>query len=337
MGEQLHRNEGILYSMKGISKAILEDVWGIGTGLGKPQKEMGRKVNWNKTLLLSKATVAIIIGVFWLLFALSEPSYIAATTLDAPITDMHVHIAGLGYGDSGIVINERVKQSYKRYIYLKAFGVSEEDLENHGDTFVLKEISRLVSEAQIIDSAVVLAMDGMVDSNGELDLQSTEIYIPNDFLIRELPKYPNLLLGASVNPLRNDAIARLEKVIAHGAVLIKWIPNIMKIDPSDRRIEPFYRSLVAHGIPLLTHTGAEAAFTTSYNHLGDPKLLEYPLSLGVTIMAAHVATTGEIEGQGQFERILPLFKKYPNLYADISSLTQINKRGYLQKSIGGGH
>ena len=31
--------------------------------------------------------------------------------------------------------------------------------------------------------------------------------------------------------------------------------------------------------------------------------------------------------------MLPLFQRYPNLYADISSLTQINKLGYLRRAL----
>ena len=51
--------------------------------------------------------------------------------------------------------------------------------------------------------------------------------------------------------------------------------------------------------------------------------------MGVTVIAAHIATTGKSEGQRNFDRILPLFDRYTNLYTDISSLTQINKLGYL--------
>ncbi|MCY4645231.1 MAG: amidohydrolase family protein [Bacteriovoracales bacterium] len=290
-----------------------------------------KKRTGNKIFFLFVTITATAIGVFWLLFTFSKPADISVTSLKTPITDMHIHTAGLGHGGSGIIISDRLRQSYKMNFYLKAFRVSEGELKKHGDTFVLKVISELISKAQMVDKAVILALDGVVNSKGELDRKATEVYVPNDFLIKELPKYPNLLLGASINPFRHDAIKRLEKVAAHGAVLIKWIPNIMNIDPSDARIEPFYRALAAHGIPLLTHTGAEASFTSAHNEWGDPKRLELPLSLGVTVIAAHVATTGKIKGREQFERILPLFKKHPNLYADISSLTQINKWGYLKR------
>ena len=86
-------------------------------------------------------------------------------------------------------------------------------------------------------------------------------------------------------------------------------------------------------IPLLTHTGMEKSFSTAKDELADPARLELPLSLGVKVIAAHIATTGKSEGQDNFERILPMFKKHPNLYADISSLTQINKLEFMEKAI----
>ena len=53
----------------------------------------------------------------------------------------------------------------------------------------------------------------------------------------------------------------------------------------------------------------------------------------MTVIAAHIATTGDNEEESNFQRILPLFPFYPNLYADISSLTQINKPGYLVNAL----
>jgi hypothetical protein len=61
--------------------------------------------------------------------------------------------------------------------------------------------------------------------------------------------------------------------------------------------------------------------------------LTLPLRHGVTVIAAHLAATGKSEGQDNFERILKMFAAYPNLYADISSLTQINRLGYLVKAL----
>jgi predicted TIM-barrel fold metal-dependent hydrolase len=173
----------------------------------------------------------------------------------------------------------------------------------------------------------------VVDERGELDRQTTQVYVPNEFVAEQSARHDNLLFGASINPLRHDALERLRWVHEHGALLIKWIPAIMHFDPSDERIESFYRLMVELDIPLLSHAGQERSFPGAQDHYSDPRKLALPLSLGVTVIAAHIATTGEYDGESSFERILPMFAEYPNLYSEISSLTQINKLGYLASAV----
>ena len=107
----------------------------------------------------------------------------------------------------------------------------------------------------------------------------------------------------------------------------------MHFDPADEKLEPFYRKMAELNMPLLSHTGMEKSFPDANDELSDPRRLELALNSGVTVIAAHIATTGKSQGQDNFERILPMFDEYKNLYADISSLTQINKLGYLAKAL----
>ena len=279
--------------------------------------------------------------VCWLLVGIAIAAYLIlsvpkAAPPDVPESgylDMHVHAAGLGYGGSGAYVHPDLVDSWKFPIYLRGFDITEAELRDEGDRALLGRLATKIANSKFVDQAVLLAMDGAVDEQGVLDLERTQLYVPNEYLIRELKGYPNLLFGASVNPLRHDSIERLDYVVENGAVLIKWLPNIMHFNPGDTRIEPFYRRMVEHCIPLLTHTGAEHSFNYADNSLGDPFRLHLPLSLGVTVIAAHIATTGETDGEAHFERLIPMFEDYPNLYADISSLTQINKIGYLRQAL----
>lgn len=243
--------------------------------------------------------------------------------------DLHVHVAGLGAGGSGAFINEEMQEGWRFPMYLRAFGVTRELLEQEGDVILLERLNAHIGESARVAKAVILAMDGVVDKSGALDRDATQIYVPNDYLARALPKFEHLLFGASVNPNRRDAIERLRKAKSEGAVLVKWLPNIMGIDPADEANRAFYEALVELELPLLTHAGRERAFASARDELGDPARLTLPLELGVTVIAAHVATDGDTHGEANFERILPLFQRFPNLYADISSLTQINKLGHL--------
>jgi predicted TIM-barrel fold metal-dependent hydrolase len=179
----------------------------------------------------------------------------------------------------------------------------------------------------------VLALDGPVDSLGNLDSARTELYVPNDFVARETRKYPNLLFGASVNPRRPDALERLRRAKADGAVLLKWLPSIQHFDPADTAFIPFYLALKELGLPLLTHAGKESAFHSAADSLCDPRRLMLPVRLGVKVIVAHAATPGSNRGEANHERLLSMFDGHPDLYADISSLTQINKRFLLKKIV----
>ena len=285
--------------------------------------------------LLKRGTLIGLVGAFalWLLWLIWPADQASIGSQPTSYLDLHVHVAGLGLRGSGCFVSEEMRQNIRFPFFLWAMGTSIEQLETHGDAILIKRLSQRLADSKRVSRAVILAMDGVVDQNGELNRTLTQVYIPNDFVATQTAKYNNLLFGASINPLRHDALTRLDAVHSQGAVLIKWIPAMMHIDPSDKRIIPFYRRLVELQLPLLSHAGQERSFPGARDEFGDPEKLSLPLDLGVTVIVAHLATTGEYEQQASFERLLPMFERYPNLYSEISSLTQINKLGYLVEAL----
>ncbi len=249
------------------------------------------------------------------------------------VVDVHCHCAGIGGGGSGCFVSPHLQGSYKFNIYLKSFGVTREELLKEGDGLTIRRISEHLAKSTNVSTAIVLAIDGAVDDQGRLDTNRTEFYVPNEFVQRETAKFPNLLWGASINPYRPDAIQRLEWAHARGARLVKWIPSVMFIDPADRRIEPFYLRMAELGMPLLSHAGQERSFTHARDELADPVRLELPLSLGVTVIAAHIASTGSNDNERDVDRLARMMAKHPKLYSEISSLTQVNKLGYLREAL----
>ena len=250
-----------------------------------------------------------------------------------PRIDLHVHTAGIGAGGSGCLISRELETSWKFGLYLKAFEATRETLERNGDAWLVEKIAAHVEASTSVDQAVVLALDGAVDEQGRLDPAATEVHVPNEFLAREVARHPNLLFGASVHPRRHDALERLDACAAQGAVLVKWIPSVMHIDPADERLIPFYERLKHHRLPLLTHTGQERSFTHAEDDLCDPERLRLPLRLGVTVIAAHIASTGDTGGERHTDRLARLMAEFPNLHSEISSLTQANKLGYLGEAL----
>jgi hypothetical protein len=247
------------------------------------------------------------------------------------IVDIHCHTAGIGAGGSGCFVSPALRSSWRFPLYLNSFGVTETELQSEGDGIVIRRLSETLAGSHRVSKAVILAMDSVVDDDGEPDTGRTEFFIPNEFVALEVSRYSNLLYGASVNPLRRDALDRLDRAAAEGAVLIKWLPAIQEIDPADKRHIPFYRRLAELDLPLLTHTGEESSFTRTRNELGDPERLRLPLAEGVTVIAAHAASNGRNAGQRNHDRFIRLCAEFPNLYADISAMTQLNRLGHLPR------
>lgn len=252
---------------------------------------------------------------------------------DAPtgILDMHCHVAGIGAGSSGAWVSEGLRNSYKFPLYLKVFETTKEELSAHGDEYLFQIIADRIRESKHVCDAVVLAMDAPYTDAGVMKLELGELYVPNRFVGETAKNFPDLHFGASVHPARPDAIEELKWSKDNGAVLLKWLPNIQNIDPSDERYIPFYKTLVDLDLPLLTHVGAEDSFSQANDALGDPRLLHLPLSLGVRVIAAHVASSGKSEGTENIEHLLEMMPQYCNLVTDISTLTQFNRKKYLPR------
>lgn len=245
------------------------------------------------------------------------------------LLDMHCHTAGIGHCGSGAWVSEDLRNSWKFPLYLRIFETSVEHLEAHGDRHVLDRIAQRLEESVYVDDAVILAMDSPYTAEGELNPSAGELHVSNRWLGETLKDYPHLHFGASVHPARKDALEELRWSKANQAVLVKWLPNIQAIDPSSPAYEDYYKTLVELDLPLLTHVGAEDSFSRADDRLGDPRLLKLPLELGVRVIAAHAASSGKSEDRDNIEHLLEMMPLYPNLVADISTLTQMNRTKYL--------
>lgn len=298
----------------------------------KPTRPVLRWKRWLRRLALAFVAVATLLVVSCAMF-FQGPYRPVEPVPQAKLIDLHCHTAGIGAGGSGCFVSKAMRDSYKFDIYLKAFGVTRAEVEAQGDALILQRISEQISASTNVGAAVILAMDGVVDDAGQLDTNLTEVYVPIEYVARETARYTNLLWGAGINPLRSDALERLDWAATNGAVLVKWIPSIMLIDPADERIIPFYRRMKELGLPLLSHAGRERSFTYAQDALCDPERLKLPLEQGVTVIVAHIASTGENEGEPDMERLARMMATYPNLYSEISSLTQVNKVGYLKSAL----
>ena len=118
---------------------------------------------------------------------------------------MHCHVAGIGAGNSGCYVSERLRKSWKLGFYLRSFGVSRKEVQERGDAIGAERLAQTLGESRHVGRAVILAMDGAVGADGQLDLARTEFYVPNEFVAALAAAHTNLLFGASINPYRSDS------------------------------------------------------------------------------------------------------------------------------------
>jgi len=231
------------------------------------------------------------------------------------VIDCHVHLSATTPG-RGVMSEKLLRSPQFKFLRWK-FG-----LDPAGEAFdsgIERTLVEQINEAVELDAAVVLAFDAVYATDGQRDDRQTHLYISNDAVADLASRNPKVLFGASVHPYRKDAIQELERCIALGAVLVKWLPITQGIDPSDRRCFAFYEALAHHGIPLLSHTGGEAMLP-NVNSCADPALLMPALRRGVTVIAAHCGTPAFNGRQNYFDSWCRLALEHEHLYGDTAAL-----------------
>ena len=240
-------------------------------------------------------------------------------------TDVHVHLAALADGENGCFISPRMMRSLKFRLFAWKLGMDLSRPAAANAAYVerlLKELGR----SKIVSKAVLLAMDGVYDGDGRLDLARTDVLISNRYVLQVARRRPDFFLpGVSINPQRRDAIDELERSAAEGVALVKVLPNTQCFDPADRRYIRFYRELARRKLPLLSHVGYEFSLVGGDQSAGDPQRLRTALEEGVCVIAAHACSNGLFLLEPHFKTLLEFVRRYPRFYFDASALTLPNR------------
>jgi predicted TIM-barrel fold metal-dependent hydrolase len=204
-----------------------------------------------------------------------------------------------------------------------------------------EHILEVINGSRFVHKSVVLALDEAYDDQGRPHPEQTHLYVPNGYLAGLAKDNTRVLFGASVHPFRPDWEDELQKCLAEGCVLCKWIPSSQQIDPSHPRCLPFYRRLRDEQLPLLCHVGPEGAippFDLASQGLNSPRLLRSALEAGVTVIAAHAALPllpPPLESDRYYRELIDLFlegePKGWNLYADLSAINLGPRMSYIDR------
>jgi uncharacterized protein len=261
----------------------------------------------------------------------------------AKVWDCHVHIAGTGDSDSGIVLGREMSswrhpvKYLQRVFYMNGGCVDSRRVD---DSYV-ERMHHLTRNFAPAAKLLLLAFDFLHDDSGRPQPGKSAFFVPDAYAAKIATRHPDQFeWAASIHPYRSDALAALDCAAANGARAIKWLPAAMNIDPASPRCDPFYRQLAKLGLPLLVHCGKENAVKgADTDHFGNPLRLRRLLDHGVRTIVAHCASLGtdvDID-RGEngpvrssfelFGRMMdePRYEKL--LHADISALTQRNRAG----------
>lgn len=233
------------------------------------------------------------------------------------IIDCHVHAVAATPGHGSL--SPRLLRQWNSRLMLWRLGVRGaygEAMEREAEHRLIET----VNQTPEVDAAVVLALDAAHDGNGQIDPENTHLYVTNDYAWELSQRYPKLLFGASIHPFRTDALAELERCVARGAVLLKWLPVVQNFSPADERCLPFYEALAHHRLPLLCHTGGERMLPNVCTDVEDPALLEPALKRGVTVIAAHCGSRDRSSHPDFTPTFIRLAHDYENFFGDTAAL-----------------
>lgn len=226
--------------------------------------------------------------------------------------DMHVHFVGPGLGGSGCWYPRQGRYRWLAPLIAWNLGftlrcILRTDFEQRYARRLLRWV-----RASSLDGIVVLAMDRARRDDGTPIHEADSFSVPNSVVLALAAQHREFLPGISIHPARPDALEELERGLAGGAALLKLIPSCQNIDLASPRYTRFWRRVAEARLPVLVHTGSEAALQEFRPAWGHPCFLEPLLRLGVTVIAAHCG--GEFQSE-----FVAMLARWPNLYGDTSA------------------
>lgn len=267
--------------------------------------------------------------------------------------DYHTHILGMNTELNGTFVNEGQQSPWSgliHYVQFEAYKSSAaiSDVEQ-ADAQFLARLKDLIQHMPHHGKFGIMAFDYFHNEQGQPDPLLTTFHVPNDYVMKIAQENPDFFFPiVSIHPYRKDATTVLQQYADQGVRFVKWLPNAMGIHPASDtmkdKLEAYYEMMHKHDMVLISHTGDEKATEAEeFQNLGNPLFLRKALDMGVKVIMAHVASLGECKEEDV--DICPLGTPYIDvaiqmleepqyqklLFADISALTQDNRKDNLNK------
>ena len=242
--------------------------------------------------------------------------------------DIHTHLL------NPHVSFDRLYDKITLRFFAKSLGVDAKNLMADPYHEYVRSMANSVMQSQNIDKTCIFGVDARLDKKGnELDRDGTVCAMSEDVL-QVARDYPEAFIPfLSVNPLRPDALDRIDEYTEKGCKGAKFLQNYWGVDLNDPSYTPYYEKLAEKKIPLVIHIGSEYSID-SYTEYERVEMLKQPLECGVKVIAAHMGL-GRFQyklrvwrnisrNPAYFDRdyytILEMLEKHENLFADISAI-----------------
>ncbi|MBI1899816.1 MAG: amidohydrolase family protein [Planctomycetia bacterium] len=239
----------------------------------------------------------------------------------APTLDIHIHLMGAGDDRSGCVVSQAVQKGP-----LFKLLVEKLQLRDKAPTLDQAFVQTLAGQLKDsgVDKGVVLAQDAVYDAQGRPDWRKTHVYVPNDYLLKVVAQYSDLMVPCvSINPARADALDELNRCLEKGVRVLKIHPPIQGVDIAERKHRGFFRRCAEKKVLVMVHTGHEHSAPVVDIELARPEKLRPALDEGCTVVACHSGTGREHDRPDmlqEFFRLLRDYEKQGNLWGDTAVL-----------------
>ena len=240
--------------------------------------------------------------------------------------DIHLHLL------SSEVKFDRLFDKLALYFFGKKMGLTAKELiENPYDTYVQNLVDGIRS-SEHITKTVIFGVDARVDERGDELHRDLTVCASNDDVLKVYQENPDIIIPFfSINPMRPDALDLIDKYHELGFKGAKFLQNYWGVDTREERYRPYFEKLKAKDIPLIVHIGSESS-VHSHKECETLDMLDHPLEVGVTTIAAHMALSYEPHRifkalskkpknfNPEYHQLLEMLEKHEHLYADISAI-----------------
>ncbi len=218
--------------------------------------------------------------------------------------------------------------------FAKSLGIDPVKLKQQPWKAYVAAMAHAVSTSETVEQTCLFGVDSRVDSKGRETHRDKTVCAMNADVLEVAGRYPlQFIPFFSINPLRPNALERIEEYSEKGFRGAKFLQNYWGLDLNNPTFIPYYEKLRDKNLPLIIHIGSEISIQSEKRYEGSD-MLELPLQTGVTVIAAHMGL-GQINHKWLFWRnlsrnptwfdkdyfhILEMLEQHDNLYGDLSAM-----------------